>query len=71
MMSADKKLPEMRFDENTGDFVIHETTGQELCTDGNEHKFEGWQEFEDGRGGTAVCSRCGLTAFEHALRYGP
>jgi hypothetical protein len=72
MDMMNKKIPaELRFNENTGEYSLHEGASEELCKDGKPHKFEGWQEFEDGRGGTTVCSVCGLTAFEHALRYGP
>jgi hypothetical protein len=27
------------------------------------------EEFDDRRGGTTVCTRCGLSAFEHSMRY--
>lgn len=69
-MDENKKLPELHFDENTGDWTLHENASEELCQDGQPHDFKGWKEFEDGRGGTSVCVRCGLTAFEHSLRYG-
>lgn len=36
-----------------------------------EHDFQGWREFEDGRGGEQVCRRCGLGAMGHAMRVGP
>jgi hypothetical protein len=39
--------------------------------DPRSHDFQGWEEFEDGRGGTTVCTRCGITSFSHAMRYGP
>jgi hypothetical protein len=39
--------------------------------DPRSHDFSGWEEFDDGRGGTAVCSKCGITAFSHSMRYGP
>ena len=70
-MTEERKLPEMRFDETTGNFFIHETTGQEVCKDGKPHQWAGWREFEDGRGGTQICSVCGISAFEHSMRYGP
>lgn len=35
-----------------------------------EHDFDGWREFEDGRGGEQVCKRCGLGAMSHSLRTG-
>jgi hypothetical protein len=28
-------------------------------------------EFDGGRGGTTVCTRCGISAFSHSMRYGP
>jgi hypothetical protein len=57
-----KKIPaEMRFDENTGEFTLHEGLSEEFCKDGKPHKFENDK---------GVCSVCGLTAFEHLLRYG-
>lgn len=45
------------------------------CTCGSEnsvceHDFKGWREFEDGRGGETVCSRCGMGAMSHSLRCG-
>lgn len=44
------------------------------CTDKADprlHDFQGWVEFDDGRGGTTVCTRCGISAFSHSMRYGP
>jgi hypothetical protein len=40
------------------------------CADGGpcEHDWRGWREFDDGRGGEQVCSRCGLGAMSHSLR---
>lgn len=32
-----------------------------------EHDFQGWREFEDGRGGEQVCTRCGTGAMRHSL----
>jgi hypothetical protein len=45
------------------------------CTCGSEnhvceHDFQGWREFEDGRGGERVCSRCGMGSMSHSLRCG-
>ncbi len=37
----------------------------------NAHDFQGWREFDDGRGGTTVCTRCGISAFTHSMRYAP
>lgn len=39
--------------------------------DPKAHDFTGWQEFDGGRGGTTVCSRCGISAFSHSMRYAP
>jgi hypothetical protein len=39
--------------------------------DPNAHDFQGWQEFDDGRGGTTVCTRCGISSFAHSMRYAP
>lgn len=39
--------------------------------DPRAHDFTGWQEFDGGRGGTTVCSRCGISAFAHSMRYAP
>ena len=42
------------------------------CPDGPcEHTFEGWHEFEDGSGGTTICSRCGASAMGHDMRVMP
>lgn len=40
------------------------------CADGGpcEHDFQGWRDFDDGRGGEQVCARCGLGAVSHSLR---
>jgi hypothetical protein len=54
----------------TGELFFHATPDRERCIDGGEHDFKGWIEFDDGRGGTTVCSKCGLTAFDHSMRYG-
>ena len=39
--------------------------------DPRSHDFKGWVEFDGGRGGTTVCTRCGITSFAHSLRYAP
>jgi hypothetical protein len=39
--------------------------------DPRSHDFQGWIEFDDGCGGTSVCTRCGISAFSHAMRYAP
>ena len=51
------------------ELFFHATPDRELCTDGRPHLFKGWRVFDDGRGGERVCSRCGLGAMEHSLRY--
>jgi hypothetical protein len=39
--------------------------------DPRSHDFQGWMEFDDGRGGTTVCTKCGISAFSHSMRYAP
>ena len=39
--------------------------------DPRSHDFQGWEEFDVGRGGTTVCTRCGISSFSHAMRYAP
>lgn len=39
--------------------------------DPRSHDFQGWVEFDGGRGGTTVCTRCGISAFSHSMRYAP
>ena len=39
--------------------------------DPRSHDFQGWVEFDEGRGGTTVCTRCGISAMSHAIRYAP
>ena len=43
------------------------------CANGGpcEHNWDGWYEFEDGSGGTAVCTRCGASAMGHDMRTMP
>ena len=43
------------------------------CAEGGpcEHDFQGWREFDEGRGGERVCSRCGMGAMSHSLRCAP
>ncbi len=36
-----------------------------------EHTFGGWVEFQDGSGGSQVCTRCSMTAMSHSLRTAP
>jgi hypothetical protein len=45
-----------------GDLFIH------FAAPPCEHDFKGWREFEDGRGGEQVCTKCGMGAMEHSLR---
>ena len=33
-----------------------------------KHEFEGWRDFEDGRGGEAICKKCGIGAMAYSLR---
>lgn len=39
--------------------------------DPRSHDFQGWEEFDGGRGGTTVCTSCGISAMSHSMRYGP
>lgn len=39
--------------------------------DPSAHNFQGWEEFDGGRGGTTVCTRCGISSFSHSMRYAP
>jgi len=55
-----EKIPgQSSFDWSIGQWFIHGTNSQEFCKDGKPH------DFIDGK----VCSRCGMTAFEHAMLY--
>jgi len=57
------------------EMFFHATPNEELCTDGSKHDFQGWIDLKDENGyvcgGTTVCTKCGLDAFTHSLRYGP
>lgn len=61
--------------ETDKELFFHATPKEELCIDGAKHDFKGWMDLrdEDGNihGGTTVCTKCGLAAFTHSLRYGP
>lgn len=35
-----------------------------------DHDFQGWREHADGRGGEAVCAKCGMGAMAWSLRTG-
>lgn len=39
--------------------------------DPRAHDFQGWIAFEDGLGGTQLCTRCGISAYSHSMRYAP
>lgn len=43
-----------------------------LCGTNNncDHDFKGWREFDDGRGGETVCTKCGVGAMAWSLRTG-
>lgn len=32
-----------------------------------DHDFQGWREFDDGRGGEQVCVKCGIGAMAYTL----
>lgn len=46
-----------------GKLFHHATAKAEAC----EHNFQGWREFDDGRGGEQVCTKCGIGAMAHTL----
>lgn len=52
-------------------FTFHQLRNEELCKDSKPHDFKGWVEIDEGRGWTTVCTKCGLDAMTHSLRYGP
>lgn len=42
--------------------------------DPRSHDFQGWEEVvypEGGSMGTTVCTRCGISAFSHSMRFWP
>ncbi len=45
---------------------IHATPKADAC----KHDFQGWREFDDGRGGEQVCTKCGIGAMAHTLSLG-
>lgn len=61
-------------DKYLNGIMAHITPNQELCKDGKKHDFKGWIDLKDEngnvRGGTTVCTKCGLDAFTYSLRYG-
>lgn len=54
---TDKKQPEV---------FIHFLDKPDAC----KHDFADWREFEDGRGGEQVCSKCGMGAMHYSLMTG-
>lgn len=58
-------------DEPKPEIFFHARRNEELCRDGQKHDWQGWREIDGGRGGERVCSKCGMGAMEHSLRYGP
>lgn len=49
--------------------VFHAQRNEEFCRDGQKHDWQGWREIDGGLGGERVCSKCGMGAMEHSLRY--
>lgn len=47
--------------------LIHCSPKPDACA----HDFQGWREFDDGRGGEQVCTKCGMGAMAYSLRVGP
>lgn len=45
---------------------VHLSEKPEAC----DHDFQGWREFDDGRGGEQVCTKCGMGAMAYSLRTG-
>lgn len=56
-------------DEPDKDLLLHARRDEEMCIDGQKHDFKGWVEIDGGLGGTTVCTKCQMTAFEHSMRY--
>lgn len=42
---------------------VHAKPKPDAC----DHDFKGWREFDDGRGGEQVCTKCGIGAMAHTL----
>ncbi len=40
-------------------------------SDDCQHDFQGWRQFDDGRGGEQVCRKCGIGAMAWTLRNAP
>jgi len=53
--------------EKEPEIFFHMKRDPLVCPDRERHEFGGWREFEDGRGGEAVCKNCGIGAMEHSL----
>jgi len=53
--------------------AFHVQRNEEFCTNAEEHDWQGWREIERNEygagGGEAFCSRCGIGAMSHSLRY--
>ena len=49
------------------DVFVHIMPRASAC----EHDFQGWREFQDGRGGEQVCTKCGMGAMAYSLSVGP
>ena len=48
--------------------VFHATRDPLKCLpDREQHEFKCWREFDDGRGGEAVCKHCGVGAMSYTL----
>ena len=47
---------------SVGEALIHIKRKSEC-----DHDFQGWREFDDGRGGERVCVKCGMGAMAHSL----
>ena len=45
---------------------IHAKPKPDAC----KHDFQGWREFDDGRGGEQVCTKCGIGAMSYTLSLG-
>lgn len=62
--------------DNTSDdeLFFHVASNEEKCKDGQPHNWEGNRDILDSEGnicgGTTICTKCGLDAFSHSLRYG-
>lgn len=64
MTNADKPATETAAED---DFFIHILEKHDAC----DHDFGGWREIDEGRGGEQFCSKCGMGAMAHSMRYLP